>query len=84
MTPLYSVGTWDMDLQAYTPQDGVEKSLNLTAGELRTALHQLRRLHYSAHRRGNANNGHDDNDWTVLIERTDGKLESDILKQWER
>lgn len=39
--PLYSVATWDSDLQAYTPQIGVP-AFNLTIHELRSRADQLR------------------------------------------
>ena len=32
---LYSVGTWDTEAQAYTPQAGMKPSFNLTLTELR-------------------------------------------------
>jgi len=80
----YSVGTWDTDKQAYTPQVGVEKSFNLTLRELRHAIGRLRKLGYSAHRRGNIKDGHDDNDFYVLIERIDGKSEQEIIEGWKR
>ena len=35
-TPLYSVGTWDTDKQAYTPQRGLSvPSFNITLAQLR-------------------------------------------------
>lgn len=82
--PLFSVGTWDSELQAYTPQNGVELSFNITATELRRALKRLRELGYSAHRIRDSTGEHEDNDWSVLVERTDGKSEVKILKSWER
>lgn len=82
--PLFSVGTWDTDLQAYAPQVGVTKSLNMTRAELKTAIRELRALGYTAHRFGNCRDGHEDNDWTVLIERTDGMEPRKILESWER
>jgi hypothetical protein len=39
---------------------------------------------YSVHRRRGTDGTHDNNDWCVLIERTDGKPEAEILKGWER
>jgi hypothetical protein len=33
--PLYSVGTWDTELQAFTPQLGVHPWLNITRSQLR-------------------------------------------------
>ena len=83
-TPLYSVGTWDSEAEGYTPQIGIDKSFNLTKWELRRALSELRCMDYSAHRFRDPDGGHDDNDWTVLVERTDGKSEYEILEQWRR
>jgi hypothetical protein len=82
--PLYSIGTWDTDAQAYTPQIGVDKSFNLTVSELRQAMKRLKYLGYSCHRRGNMFTGHEDNDWMVLVERTDGETEAEILEFWKR
>ena len=79
----YSIGTWDTELQAYTPQHGVS-CFYLSRAELRQSIAQLRRLGYSAHRRGNTRDGHDDNDWAVLIERTDGRTAMEILEGWKR
>lgn len=81
--PLYSVGTWDPELECYTPQVDVP-AFNLTLWQLRAALKQLRQLGYSAHRYRDADGGHEDNDTSVLVERTDGMAEADILKRWER
>jgi hypothetical protein len=84
VTPLYSIGTWDMDAQAYTPQVGTSRTFNMTAADLRRAIHELRGMGYRAHRFRDANGSHDDNDWCVLIERTDGKPEAQILEDWKR
>lgn len=82
--PRYSVGTWDTDAQAYTPQDGVP-AFNLTLAELLGSLRLLRRDHgYTAHRTRDEDGGHDNNDWSVLVERTDGKSEDEIRKSWKR
>ena len=71
--PLYSVGTWDSERQAYTPQDGlIARSFNVTWLELRLALRELRSLGYGAWRKRTGEGEHD-SDWTVLVERTDGK-----------
>ena len=71
MKPLYSVGTWDMDLQAYTPQEGLTvPSQNVDIHGLRRALKELRRLGYSCHY---CSKRHWDNDCAVLVERTDGR-----------
>lgn len=68
--PLYSVGTWDTDLQAFTPQDGLTvPSQNV----LLAVLRQLRKIGYSAHYQRDPEGGHDYNDPMVLVERTDGK-----------
>lgn len=79
----YSVGTWDSDEQAYTPQAGVP-SINLTLPELRQSLRALRDRGYSCHRRRDEDGTYDDNDWSVLVERTDGKSEQEILEDWKR
>lgn len=71
---LYSIGTWDADLQAYTRQEGLTvPSENVSWKTLLEVLRQLRRMGYSAHRRRDLDGGYDDNDWAVLVERTDGK-----------
>lgn len=85
MDPLYSVGTWDADAQAFTPQAGLSvSSMNVTIPILRQALRELREMGYSAHRRRNDDGTHDDNDPWVLVERTDGKPEQQILDEWRR
>jgi hypothetical protein len=82
---LYSIGTWDIDLQAYTPQDGLSvPSFNITLPQLRQAVRELRRMGYTAHRKRSEEGDYDENDWSVLIERTDGKEAEEILKSWER
>ena len=71
--PLYTIGTWDMDEQAYTPQVGLTvPCINVPWRTLLQVLRELRQLGYTAHRRRDANGDHDDNDWAVLVERTDG------------
>lgn len=83
--PLYSIGTWDQDKQAYTPQRGLSvPSFNITRAQLRVAMRELRAMHYSVHRYRDADGGHDDNDWCVLIERTDGKHWKEIRRSWNR
>ena len=82
--PLYSVGTWDTEEQAYTPQNGLTRWLNLTQGQLRQAIQELRECHYKADRKRAADGTHDDNDGWVLIERTDGRSEAEILESWKR
>lgn len=81
--PLYSVSTWDGEADAYTPQLGVP-AFNLTLPQLRQAIRLLRELGYTAHRVRSPDGDHDDNDWSVLIERTDGKPESEIIEGWKR
>lgn len=82
---LYSVGTWDTDSQAYTPQLGLSvPSFNITREQLRRAMKDLRKMGYSVHRYRDSDGSHDENDWTVLIERTDGKSPVEILKNWKR
>lgn len=84
MDALYSIATWDTEAQAYTPQIGLFKTFNLTMAELRRAIRQLRQLGYSAHRFRDPDGTHEDNDTSVLIERTDGKPEAEILDGWKR
>jgi len=82
---LYSVGTWSPDQQSYTPQRGLTvPSFNITLAQLRQAIRDLRRLGYEAHRFRDADGSHDDNDWAVLIERTDGKCWKQIMRAWKR
>lgn len=82
-TPLYSVGTWDADAEAYTPQTGVP-AFNLTLAELRRSLKALKDCGYSCHRTRGPNGDYDDNDVYVLVERTYGMSEAEILDQWQR
>ena len=71
--PLYSVGTWDTETQAYTPQEGLTvPSQNIPLWGLLEVIRQLRAMGYNCHRRRDPSGSHDDNDWSVLIERTDG------------
>ncbi len=82
---LYSVGTWDTKKQAYTPQRGLSvPSFNITLGQLRVAMKELREMGYSCHRYRAADGTYDDNDWCVLIERTDGMHWKEIRKSWNR
>ena len=81
--PLYSIGTWDTFEQAFTPQSEVP-ALNLTRKQLVQSIRMLRTHGYTAHRYGNTDAGHDDNDTAVLIERTDGMNEAEILESWKR
>ena len=75
MTKLYSIGTWDTDLQAYTPQAGLSvPSANVQWHGLLAALRELRTMGYSCHYVRAADGSHDCNDWSVLVERTDGKV----------
>lgn len=79
----YSVGTWDTEEQAYTPQTGVP-AFNLTLGQLLGSLRMLRNCGYSAHRLRDEDGGHENNDWSVLVERTTGMTEKEILESWKR
>lgn len=87
--PRYSVGTWDSEASGFTPQVGVP-SINLTRKELVAAMRLLRDCGYSCHRyrgrdsAGNLNAWAADSDPSVMIERTDGMSEEEILKQWLR
>jgi hypothetical protein len=82
IAPLYSVGTWDTDSQGYTPQVGVP-AFNLTLGELRQSLRMLRQQGNGAWRVRDEK-GDYDSDWFVLVERTDGMSEVEILEKWKR
>lgn len=84
-TGLFSIGTWDGEQQAYTPQGGCRTPwLNVDRRGLRAHLKELRRMGYSAHRKRDQDGEHEDNDTSVLVERTDGMLAEDILASWER
>ena len=83
--PRYSIGTYDTDAQGYTPQSGVSvPAFNITRAQLRRAMKELRGMGYTCHRFRDPDGGHDDNDTSVIIERTDGLPEEEILKSWER
>jgi hypothetical protein len=83
--PLYSVATWDTELQAYTPQEGLSvPSINIPLWTLRQALRELRTMGYTAHRYRDEDGEHSSNDWCVMVERTDGMAESEILRLWQR
>ena len=59
-------------------------AFNITRRQLRTAMRELRRMGYSVHRLRDSDGSHYDNDTDVLIERTDGKPDDEILAEWER
>lgn len=83
--PLFSVGTWDSPRQAYTPQKGLSvPSFNITLRQLRVALRELREMDYGAYRRRAPDGSHDENDWSVIVERTDGKNWKEIRRGWNR
>jgi hypothetical protein len=87
MDARYSIGTWDGELQAYTPQcDCKTPWLNVDIHGLRAHLWELRRLPlgYSAHRIRDPDGDHWDNDTSVLVERTDGMSEREVFERWER
>ena len=68
MTPLYTVRTWDSDLEDFTPHDA--QSQNITLWQVRSVLRDLRRLGYSCHRVRMPHGGYD-SDPSVLVERVD-------------
>ncbi len=71
--PLYSIGTWDMDSQAYTPQEGLTvPCLNVPLATMRQVVRELRGMGYTCHR-VRCDGEYWNNDTAVLIERTDGK-----------
>ncbi len=83
--PRYSIGTWDGEKESYTPQHGLSvPSFNSTRSQLRIAMKELRLMGYRCHRFRDEDGSHDDNDWTVLIERTDGKHWKEIRRGWRR
>jgi hypothetical protein len=78
--PLYSVGTFDGELDSYTPQDGLTlPCINIPLSTLREVLRQLREMTYSCRRRRGPGGDYDDNDSSVMVERTDGGMPDDIL-----
>lgn len=82
--PLYSVGTWCTERQAYSPQRGVP-SINLTLAGLRRSLRALKQLGYSCHYVRDADGSHEYcNDEKVMVERTDGKSPREIREGWKR
>ncbi len=83
--PLYSIGTWDTDVCAYTPQVGLSVyPINVPWAGLLQICRELCRMGYSCHYRRDPDGSHPDNDPSVLIERTDGESEAVIFKNWER
>lgn len=85
MNALYSIGTWDTDAQAFTPQAGLSvPCINIPLPTLRQVMRELRRMGYSAHRRRDVDGGHEDNDSWVLVERTEGLSEAEVLENWKR
>lgn len=84
--PLYSCGTWDADpdVQAFTPQIGTEPCINVPWRRLLQVLRLLRQLGYTAHYLRDPGGSHENNDPMVLVERTDGLTEPEILKSWRR
>ena len=83
--PLYSIGTWDTELQAYTPQAGLlGPSIGIDLWTLKARMTELRQMCYTVHYRRDADGSHDDNDWAVLIERTDDLTETEVLESWKR
>ena len=87
--PLYSIGTWDAKLHAYTAHDGVP-AFNLTRSQLVASMRLLKREGYTCHRYrtrledGSLSEWADDSDPAVIIERTDGQSEDAILQGWGR
>ena len=81
----YSVGVWSTESQAYVPHESIsDASVNISLSQLKATLKQLRKLGYLAHRKRSMAGDYDDNDWKILVERTDGKSASEILDQWRR
>jgi hypothetical protein len=51
---------------------------------MRQVLRELRGIGYDAHRIRGADGNYDCNDASVLVERTDGMSESEVLASWDR
>ena len=82
-TPVYSIGTWDGLLNAFTPQQGLSvPCINVPLATMRQVLRELRAMGYDAQYRRDASGEHWDNDPVVLVERTDGKTEAEVLLSW--
>jgi len=87
--PLYSIGTWDTDEQAFTPQPDVP-AFNLTRKQLVQSIRMLQECGYSCHRYRSRNEDGTleawafDSDTSVLLERTDGESAESILERWKR
>ena len=82
--PRYLVGTWDNENEAFTPQIGVGRSINITWQRLLVVMRLLRQRGYSAHRVRDKSGGYDCNDAYVLVERTDGMTRAAVLESWLR
>lgn len=81
--PLYSVGTWCVVRNAFTVQDGLSvPSLNVPLWTVRQVLRELRLMGYTAHRFGGRDAWPYDSDPMVVVERTDGQQEVEILRKW--
>lgn len=86
---LYSVGTYDWEECRYTPQDGLSvPSINVPLATVRQIFRELRECGYSCHRYREVTRygdvRYDCNDSNVLVERTEGRSEAEILESWER
>lgn len=83
---LYSIGTWCTESQAYTPQAGLSAPcINVPLPTMRQVIRELRRQHgYGAYRQRDPDGGYDVNDPYVLVERTDGMSEAEVLEAWKR
>lgn len=85
VTARYSVGTWDTNRQAFTPQCGLSvPAFNITMRELIIAVRELKKMGYSCHRFRDSDGSHPDNDPYVMIERTDGQHWKEIRRSWNR
>lgn len=81
LEPVYSIGTYDMEVEAYTPQEGLTvPCVNVPLATMRQVLRELRGMGYDAQRI----RGDDCNDASVLVERTDGMSEAEVLASWDR
>lgn len=69
----YSVGTWDVELQTYTPQVGLSITpINITWRQLLQVMRELRGMGYDCHRCRNPQGIYEDSDPSVYVQRVDG------------
>jgi len=75
----YSILTWDMELEHWTPQEGVPHT-GLTIHELRRSMRLLQEQGYPCHRRGPDRESNCDAFVLIEAERSDNESPLDILQ----